>query len=86
MAGQFEASDIFAIAMRIEENGSSFYRFAVLIAKDEQTKELFINLAEEEGKHRATFKKLLSRIETHSAPESYPGEYGAYLHQYADNI
>ncbi|TFG37796.1 MAG: hypothetical protein E4H39_01510 [Syntrophobacterales bacterium] len=85
MGSQFEASDIFEIAMRIEENGSSFYRFAVQIAKDEQTKELFINLAEEEDKHKATFKNLLSKIETRSPPESYPGEYGAYLHEYADN-
>ncbi len=85
MASQLEASDIFEIAMRIEENGSSFYRFAVQIAKDEQTKELFLRLAEEEDKHKDTFKRLLSKIETHTPPESYPGEYGAYLHQYADN-
>ena len=61
--------------MRIEESGSSFCRFAVWIAKDEQTKELFMNLAEEEeDKHKATFGNLLFRIETHSPPESYSGE------------
>ncbi|TFG35392.1 MAG: hypothetical protein E4H45_02920 [Nitrospirales bacterium] len=85
MGSQFEASDIFEIAMRIEENGSNFYRFAVQLAKDEKTKEMFTHLAEEEDKHKATFKNLFSKIKTHSPPESYPGEYGAYLHEYADN-
>jgi rubrerythrin len=28
---------------------------------------------------------MLSRIETQAPPESYPGEYGIYLHNYADN-
>ena len=34
----FEASDIVEFAIRIEENGANFYRFAVQIAKDESTK------------------------------------------------
>ena len=85
MGSQFEASDIFEIAMRIEENGSSFYRYAVQIATGEDAKEMFGWLAGEEDKHKALFKDMLSKIETQAPPESYPGEYGAYLHGYADN-
>lgn len=85
MGSQFEASDIFEIAMRIEENGSSFYRYAVQIAKDEDAKEMFNWLAGEEDKHKIIFQGMLSKIETQPPPESYPGEYGAYLHEYADN-
>ena len=85
MGSQFEASDIFEIAMRIEENGANFYRYAVQVAKEENAKEMFTWLAGEEDKHKVLFKDMLSRIETHSPPESYPGEYGVYLHNYADN-
>ena len=85
MGSQFEAGDIVQIAMRIEENGGNFYRFAVQIAKDEEAKNLFSRLAEEEDKHREIFKKMLSKISTVAPPEYYPGEYAAYLHHYADN-
>ncbi|MDD5476159.1 MAG: ferritin family protein [Syntrophales bacterium] len=85
MGSQFEASDILQIAMRIEENGSNFYRFAVQVAKEESVKELFERLAAEEDKHKIIFKEMLSGIESHDPPESYPGEYGAYLRSYADN-
>lgn len=83
--GVFDASDIFEIAIRIEENGSNFYRYATQVAKDEEAKQTFEWLADEEDKHKASFKDMLLRIETHVPPEGYPGEYAAYLHEYADN-
>lgn len=85
MGSQFEAGDILQIAMRIEENGGNFYRYAVQIAKDEKAKNIFAKLAEEEDKHRVLFGKMLSGIASVSPPEYYPGEYAAYLHDYADN-
>ncbi len=85
MGSEFEASDIFEIAMRIEENGSNFYRYAVQIADNQEAKALFELLAGEEDTHKEIFKKLLSGIERSDPPESYPGEYGAYLREYADN-
>ena len=85
MGSTFEASDIFEIAMRIEENGANFYRFAVQIARDEEAKKLFERLAEEEEKHKSTFRTMLAGVERQDPPENYPGEYGAYLRSYADN-
>jgi len=85
MGSQIEASDVLQIAMRIEENGATFYRYAVQLAKEEKAKELFGWLAEAEDQHKALFQKMLAGVETVTPPESYPGEYGAYLHQYADN-
>ena len=85
MGSVFEASDIFEIAMRIEENGGNFYRYAVQVAKEEEAKEMFNWLVGEEDKHKILFKDMLSKMETQAPPESYPGEYGAYLHDYADN-
>jgi len=85
MGSQMEAGDILRIAMRIEENGAGFYRYAVQVAQDEKAKEMFGWLADAEDKHKAIFQGMLSKLKTRTPPESYPGEYGAYLHQYADN-
>ncbi len=85
MGVQFGASDIVGIAMRIEKNGGNFYRFAVQLAKDEQTKEVFQRLADDEDRHGKIFKNMLSNIETHSLPEGYPDEYGSYLRDYVDS-
>jgi rubrerythrin len=85
MSSEFETSDIFEIAVRIEENGINFYRYAVQIAGDEKTKHIFEFLAGEEEKHKNTFRSILSRIEYHTVPETYSGEYGAYLRNYVDN-
>ena len=44
----FEASDIVEVAIRIEENGVNFYKFAEQIAKQEEAKKLFAHLAQAE--------------------------------------
>lgn len=85
MMSDFEAGDVFEIAMRIEENGSNFYRFAVQIAAKEEAKQLFERLAEEENKHKAIFRTMLAGIERQEPREAYSGEYGAYLRSYVDN-
>jgi rubrerythrin len=81
----FEASDILEFAIRIEENGANFYRYAVQVVKGEDTKKLFTRLAEEEDKHKKTFEKIYADLEKSNIPESYDGEYRAYLHDYVDN-
>jgi len=81
----FEASDIVEFAIRIEENGANFYRFAVQIAKDESTKKLFEQLADAEVHHKKTFEKIFAAMDKVAPPESYDGEYAAYLHNYVDN-
>jgi rubrerythrin len=81
----FEASDIVEFAIRIEENGANFYRFAVQIAKDESTKNLFEQLADAEVHHKKTFEKIFAAMDKAAPPERYEGEYAAYLHNYVDN-
>lgn len=81
----FEASDIIEAAVRIEENGANFYRFAVQVAGSEETKALFLHLAGEEVKHQKTFTDILAGMERNPPPEGYDGEYAAYLHSYVDN-
>ncbi len=81
----FDASDIMEVAIRIEENGANFYRYAVQITGKEEVKALFQRLAEEEVKHQRTFTEILAGMDPSIPPEGYDGEYAAYLHSYVDN-
>ncbi|MBN2437868.1 MAG: ferritin family protein [Deltaproteobacteria bacterium] len=81
----FDADDIVEVAVRIEENGANFYRYAVQLAAREEVKILFQLLAAQEVKHRETFAKMLAGMERNAIPEGYDGEYAAYLHSYVDN-
>lgn len=81
----YRESDIVEFAIRIEENGANFYRYAVQLAKDEDTKKIFTNLAEAEILHQRIFEKIFAAMEKHMPPESYDGEYAAYIHNYVDN-
>lgn len=80
-----EAGDVLQIAMRIEENGGNFYRYAVQIAPEEDAKKMFEDLAVEEDRHKEIFNRMLSGVDRVDPPESFPGEYAAYLKNYADN-
>jgi rubrerythrin len=81
----FEASDIVEAAIRIEENGANFYRYAMQIAGREEAKALFRQLADEEVKHQKIFSEILAGMDQSIPPEGYDGEYAAYLHSYVDN-
>jgi len=81
----FQASDIVEIAVRIEENGVNFYRFAEQLAKQEEAKKLFSSLAEAEVAHKRTFEGIFAKMDKLTPPESYDGEYAAYLRAYVDN-
>ncbi len=81
----FTANDIVEVAVRIEENGITFYNFAEKLAKQEDAKKLFAQLALAEAAHKRTFEKLLSQIEAFTPQERYAGEYSDYLRNYVDN-
>ncbi len=81
----FEASDIVEIAIRIEENGTNFYKFAEQIAKQEEAKKLFADLAQAEVAHKKTFEGIFAKMEKYSPPESFAGEYSSYLRDYVDS-
>ncbi|HDQ03222.1 MAG TPA: hypothetical protein ENN23_01405 [Deltaproteobacteria bacterium] len=83
--GVFAASDIVEVAVRIEENGVNFYRFAEQIAAGQKAKELFAHLAQEEIKHKKIFEEIFAKMEKASPPETYEGEFSAYLRSYVDN-
>jgi len=86
MAVMFDASEIFQLAIRIEENGEKFYRQMSEKFDEPELKELFTFLAQEEVGHQKVYQEILSTFESYEPHESYPGEYFAYLRSYADNI
>lgn len=75
----FRASEIFDFALAIEKNGQAFYQAMAALAKDERVKELFQRLAEEEAQHFQDFGRLKEKVTSYNPPESYPGEYEAYM-------
>jgi rubrerythrin len=81
----FQASDIMEVAIRIEENGVNFYRFAEQLAKQPEAKKLFAQLAESEVAHKRTFEKFFAAVEKSNTTEQYDGEYSEYLRSYVDN-
>ena len=82
----FDPNEVFKIAVRIEENGESFYREMAAKLEDEEVKELFSFLADEEVGHRKFYQELLDKAEPFEPEEDYPGEYFDYLLSYAGGI
>jgi rubrerythrin len=80
----FKPSDIFQFAVRIEEDGEIFYHKAALMAEDADTRDIFNRLADEEIRHKRIFTDMLATIKQSSVPETYSGEYLAYLRNYID--
>lgn len=76
--------DVINFAIRIEENGERFYREAAEIVTNQAVKELFQMLAQEETGHKKTFEKMLSGLGEYRPPETYEGEYFAYLKDFID--
>jgi rubrerythrin len=87
MGIDFNADEIFEIALYIEQNGAKFYRKAAESISGKYNKDLLLHLAEMEDEHEQTFKKLRSelseneKISTTFDPE---GEAELYLKALAD--
>lgn len=86
MGIMFDASEIFQLAIRIEENGEKFYNRMSEKFDDLALKKLFAFLATEEIGHRKFYEKILSDITSLQPRENYPAEYFSYLRSYADNV
>jgi rubrerythrin len=81
----FTASEVVEFAGRIHENGANFYRYAVQLVQDQEAKDLFAELAEEELKYEQRLGKIFAGLEQYIPPETYKGEYAQYLRNYIDN-
>lgn len=81
----FTASEIVEFAGRIHENGENFYRYAAQLVQNQEAKDLFAELADEERKYERRLEKIFADIERSVPPETYAGEYAQYLRNYIDN-
>ncbi len=81
----FAGSEIVELGIQIEKNGRDFYNTLIRQSKGKDAKEIFKYLAGEEEKHIATFQRILDRLEKYEPPESYPGEYFAYMNALASD-
>jgi rubrerythrin len=62
MIFDFNASEVFKIAIQIEENGKRFYEYSAAIIADPEVKVLFEDLARQEVEHRNKFQSLLAQL------------------------
>lgn len=86
MAALFACSELLEVALEIEKNGQAFYEELSNCAKEKGVLEVAKFMAEEEKRHYEKFKTMLDVIgESHTTPESYPGEYQQYVKALADS-
>lgn len=81
----FRASEVFEFARAIEQNGRDFYQAMAARARTPEIRRLFARLAQEEEQHILDFSRLAARAAPYDPPESYPGEYTAYMQALIDN-
>ena len=62
MAYDFNADEMFQMAIKIEENGARFYRRAAELQSDPSNREMLKKLEAMEKNHKNTFEKMRSRI------------------------
>ncbi|MDD2751845.1 MAG: ferritin family protein [Candidatus Omnitrophica bacterium] len=83
MGNIFSGSEIVEIGIQIEKNGRDFYETLLQKGSNPKTKEVFGFLAKEEEKHIKVFQGMLDSLDKNDPPESYPGEYFAYMNALA---
>ena len=80
MAGNFNAGEIFDIAVQIERNGAKFYRKAAEGKAGQTSKALLLKLAEMEVAHEKIFTAMRGELkETETASASYDPDCEAAL-------
>jgi len=85
MVNIFRGSEIVELGIQIEKNGRDFYSTLVKQSKNQKAKETFKYLAGEEEKHIAIFQNILDSVHKYEPPETYPGEYFAYMNALASD-
>ncbi len=62
MTNEFNANDIFKVAVEIEKNGALFYRTAAKNVENKNHKEFLLDLAKMEDDHEATFAMMQKEL------------------------
>ena len=87
MSYDFNADEVFDLAIRIEENGAAFYRRAAEFQSDAENRTALEKLAAMEDTHKTTFEKMkqsLSAAEKSATVFDPQGDSAHYLMAMAD--
>ena len=87
MMYDFNAAEVFKMAVRIEEGGAAFYRKAAELQPDEENKQFLEKLAAMEDTHKSSFLKMSDDVtEAEKAEQVFDpsGEAEMYLAAMAD--
>ncbi len=87
MTNEFNANDIFEMAIKIEQNGAIFYRNAATRVEKEDHKQFLLDLAQMEDAHEITFANMQNQLKDEDAfPTAFDpeDENGLYLKALAD--
>ena len=87
MAYNFNAQEVFEMAIQIEENGAAFYRKAADLQKEAADKKFLQTLAQVEDRHKVSFQEMktqVSELEKSQTVFDPNDELSAYLKAMAD--
>ena len=85
MAITFSASELINIAIGIERRGIAFYDTMARSTENAEARDVFQYLADMERTHIRIFQGKLGEADKYQPPESYAGEYAAYLQALVDS-
>ena len=85
MSISFSGSELINIAIGIERRGIAFYESMVRSTKNAVACDVFQYLADMERHHVRIFQDMLGEADKYQLPETYAGEYTAYLQALVDS-
>ena len=85
MSISFYGNELINIAIGIERRGIAFYDVMVRSSRSVAARDLFYYLVGMEREHIQTFQNMLNEADRYEIPETYAGEYGAYLQALVDS-
>jgi len=81
----FYGNELINIAIGIERRGIAFYDVMAKSAKSKGARDIFHYLVGMEQEHIQTFQNMLDEADKYEIPETYAGEYAAYLQALVDS-
>jgi len=85
MAITFSGSELINISIGIERRGIAFYDTMARSTENAEARNIFQYLADMERMHIRIFQGMLGEADKYQPPESYAGEYAAYLQALVDS-
>lgn len=85
MSISFAGGELISIAIGIEQRGIAFYDIMSRSTESATARDVFKQLADMEREHIQVFQGMLSEADRYQIPETYAGEYTAYLQALVDS-